>query len=81
MGFGLFQSADSLRNRGKSGVLLEVVIIKKSVNFDYLTLPDGKIVVAIFEIETTMPNVFNPNFNLRSLMNIWTFVKINPHIL
>lgn len=36
MGLGLIQSADSLRDRGKSGVLLEVVIMKQSVNLDYI---------------------------------------------
>jgi hypothetical protein len=36
MGLGLLQSADSLRDRDKSGVLLEVVIIKQSVNLDYI---------------------------------------------
>jgi hypothetical protein len=52
MGLGLLQSADSLRDRDKSGVLLEVVIIKQSVNLDYLTLRFGNVIVAMLEIGT-----------------------------
>jgi hypothetical protein len=42
---------------------------QSSVNIDCLTLLGGGVIVAMFEIGMTRWNVFNPNFNLRSLPN------------